>query len=231
MALNKNPAEAMAIAEQILNGDPNSSAAHRIIVEAADALELPQTAVMSLDTMVKNSAKDKNLAIEFAHAVGTTGGNTGPAERLLAELLRNSPSDGELNQALKDLSSDEQDAGQILERGHQFAVAGQDTQKLRREAFLRGLGCRHAVVPTAWANSIARFLSFGQFFTMVSSDITAVCGSSNTLAASTRIRCAASCSVAVQNLLRDRMASAGFLFNAILALATWARSRRRSTFS
>src|ERR1039457_6182991 len=30
MALNKNPAEAMAIAEQILNGDPNSSAAHQI---------------------------------------------------------------------------------------------------------------------------------------------------------------------------------------------------------
>ena len=35
MALSKNPAEAMAIAEQILNGDPNSSAAHRIIVDAA----------------------------------------------------------------------------------------------------------------------------------------------------------------------------------------------------
>src|SRR5271165_1588174 len=48
MALSKNPAEAMAIAEQILNGDPNSSAGHRLIVEAAQALELPQTAVMSL---------------------------------------------------------------------------------------------------------------------------------------------------------------------------------------
>ena len=66
----------MAIAEQILNGDPNSSAAHRIIVDAAQALELPQTAVMSLEILVKNSPKDKNLAIEFAHAVGTTGGDT-----------------------------------------------------------------------------------------------------------------------------------------------------------
>ena len=119
MALNKNPAEAMAIAEQILNGDPNSSAAHRIIVEAANALELPQTAVMSLDTMVKNSPKDKNLAIEFAHAVGTTGGDTGPAERLLAELLRNSPSDGELNQALKDLS-----ARKTLDQGGYNALEG-----------------------------------------------------------------------------------------------------------
>ena len=119
MALNKNPAEAMAIAEQILNGDPNSSAAHRIIVEAANALELPQTAVMSLDTMVKNSPKDKNLAIEFAHAVGTTGGDTGPAERILAELLRNSPNDGELNQALKDLS-----ARKTLDQGGYNALEG-----------------------------------------------------------------------------------------------------------
>ena len=119
MALNKNPAEAMAIAEQILNGDPNSPAAHRIIVEAANALELPQTAVMSLDTMVKNSPKDKNLAIEFAHAVGTTGGDTGPAERILAELLGNSPNDGELNQALKDLS-----ARKTLDQGGYNALEG-----------------------------------------------------------------------------------------------------------
>ena len=39
----------MAIAEQILNGDPNSSAAHRIIVDAAKALELPRTAVLSYE--------------------------------------------------------------------------------------------------------------------------------------------------------------------------------------
>jgi hypothetical protein len=68
MALGKNPAEAMAIAEQILNGDPNNSAAHRIIVDAAKALELPRTAALSYETLVKNSPKDRNLAIEFAHA-------------------------------------------------------------------------------------------------------------------------------------------------------------------
>jgi tetratricopeptide (TPR) repeat protein len=119
MALSKNPAEAMAIAEQVLNGDPNSSAAHRIIVEAANALELPQTAVMSLDILVKNSPKDKNLAIEFAYAVGTTGGDTGPAERILAELLRNTPNDGELNQALKDLS-----ARKTLDQGGYNALEG-----------------------------------------------------------------------------------------------------------
>jgi tetratricopeptide (TPR) repeat protein len=119
MALIKNPAEAMAIAEQILNGDPNNSAAHRIIVDAANALELPQTAVMSFDTMVRNSPKDKNLAIEYAQAVGTAGGDTSQAERVLAEFLRNSPNDGELNQALKDLS-----ARKTLDQGGYNALEG-----------------------------------------------------------------------------------------------------------
>jgi tetratricopeptide (TPR) repeat protein len=119
MAMNKNPAEAMVIAEQILNGDPSSSAAHRLIVDAANALDLPQTAVMSFDIMVKNSPKDKNLAIEYAHAVGTAGGDTSQAERILAELSRNSPNDGELNQALKDLS-----ARKTLDQGGYNALEG-----------------------------------------------------------------------------------------------------------
>src|SRR5437879_4749762 len=47
IALRNNPAEALHTAEQILNNDPQNSAAHRIIVEAATALQLPRTAVLS----------------------------------------------------------------------------------------------------------------------------------------------------------------------------------------
>ena len=101
MALGKNPAEAMAIAEQILNGDPSSSAAHRIVVDAAKALELPRTAVLSYETLVKNSPKDRNLAIEYARALADIG-ESGRAERNLMELLREMPNDGELKMALKD---------------------------------------------------------------------------------------------------------------------------------
>ena len=104
MALNKNPAEAMAIAEQILNGDPNSSAAHRIIVDAGNALELPRTVAMSYETLVKNSPKDKDLAIEFAHAVSAIGEGS-RAEKILMDLLREMPNDGDLKMALKDLSA------------------------------------------------------------------------------------------------------------------------------
>jgi tetratricopeptide (TPR) repeat protein len=109
MALGKNPAEAMAIAEQILNGDPNNSAAHRIIVEAANALELPGTAALSYETLAKNSPKDRNLAIEFAQALAAAGdasiGEHNRGEKLLMDLLRDHPNDGELNQALKNLSA------------------------------------------------------------------------------------------------------------------------------
>ena len=104
MSLNKNPGEAMATAEQILNADPNNSAAHRIIVDAGHALELPRTVAMSYEVLVKNSPKDKDLVIEFAKAVSQIG-ESSRAEQILMDMIRDHPGDGELNDALKDLSA------------------------------------------------------------------------------------------------------------------------------
>ena len=118
MALGKNPAEAMAIAEQILNGDPNSSAAHRIIVDAGNALELPRTVVLSYETLAKNSPKDKALAIEYAHAVSAIGEGS-RAEKIIMDLMRELPGDGELRDALKDLS-----ARKTLDEGGYGALEG-----------------------------------------------------------------------------------------------------------
>ena len=118
MALSKNPAEAMAIAEQILNGDPNSSAAHRIIVDAGNALELPRTVVMSYETLAKNSPKDKNLAIEYAHAVSAIGEGS-RAEKIIMDMMRELPGDGDLRDALKDLS-----ARKTLDEGGYGALEG-----------------------------------------------------------------------------------------------------------
>ena len=133
MALNKNPAEAMAIAEQILNGDPNSSAAHRIIVDAGNALDLPRTVVMSYETLAKNSPKDKTLAIEFAHAVSAIGEGS-RAEKIIMDLMRELPGDGELRDALKDLS-----ARKTLDEGGYGALEGgggsyRDILKDKKEA-------------------------------------------------------------------------------------------------
>jgi tetratricopeptide (TPR) repeat protein len=119
MAMGKNPAEALAIAEQILNGDPNNSAAHRIIVEAAQALDLPHTGVLSLETLLKNSPKDKGLAIQFADALAASGGDSSRGEQILSELLRARPGDIELGKALKNLS-----ARKTMDKGGYSALEG-----------------------------------------------------------------------------------------------------------
>jgi tetratricopeptide (TPR) repeat protein len=104
IALRKDPTEAMQIAEQILNHDPNSSGAHRLVIEAAKALEMPHTAVLSLEVLFANSPKDRDLAIEFANALAAVG-EPGRAEKILADLYRQFPGDNDLALALKDLSA------------------------------------------------------------------------------------------------------------------------------
>ncbi len=104
MVLGKNPAEALAAAEQILNSDPHSAAAHRLVVDAARAMEFPQTALLSLEILVKNSPKDKNLVIEFAQAASALG-QSARAEKILLDLLQEMPNDGDLKTALKDFSA------------------------------------------------------------------------------------------------------------------------------
>jgi tetratricopeptide (TPR) repeat protein len=117
MALGKDPVEALRIAEQILNGDPHSSGAHKLVVEAATALELPKTAILSLEILAANSPKDKDVAIKYANALADSG-ETGRAEKVLADLYRAFPTDNELAQALKDLS-----ARKTLDEGGYEALA------------------------------------------------------------------------------------------------------------
>jgi len=133
MALGKNPAEALAIAEQVLNGDPESSAAHRIVVDAGTALELPRTVAMSYETLAKNSPKDKALIIEYARAVSAIGEGS-RAEKIIMDLMREMPGDGDLRDALKDLS-----ARKTLDEGGYGALEGgggsyRDILKDKKEA-------------------------------------------------------------------------------------------------
>ena len=104
IALRTHPAEALTIAEQILNSDPLNSGAHRLIVKAASALEMPHTAVLSLELLLRNSPKDKEVAIQLADALAEIG-DPKRGERVLAELYRANPTDNDLAQALKNLSA------------------------------------------------------------------------------------------------------------------------------
>jgi tetratricopeptide (TPR) repeat protein len=117
IALHTNPREALQIAEQILNGDPANSAAHRLIVKAARALEFPHTAVLSLEMLYRNSPKDKETAIDFAKALAQVD-QPRQGEAVLAQLSRENPGDNEITQALKDLS-----AQKTLDEGGYEALA------------------------------------------------------------------------------------------------------------
>lgn len=117
MALHKDPAEALAMAEQILNSDPASSAAHRIVVEAAEKMEMPFTAAYSLEVLAHHSPEDKDIAIRFANALSEIG-DSQRAEALLTKLLQTHPGDNELSQALKNLS-----ARKTLDEGGYEALA------------------------------------------------------------------------------------------------------------
>jgi tetratricopeptide (TPR) repeat protein len=103
LALRKDPAEAMHIAEQILNSEPSNGPANRLIVEAARALEMPHTIALSLEVLATNAPKDKGLAIEFANALAEIG-ETPRAEKILSAIYATSP-DSEVAQALKNLSA------------------------------------------------------------------------------------------------------------------------------
>lgn len=105
MELGKNPAGAMVIAEEILNGDANNTFAHRIIVDAARMLDFPKTGALSLEVMVRNAPKDKALVVEFANLVAETGGDTAAAEKALEELIRSTSFDPDLAQVQKNLSA------------------------------------------------------------------------------------------------------------------------------
>lgn len=104
MVLSKNPAEALQIAEQILNSDPNNSGGHKLVVEAASAMDLPKTAVLSLEILTHNSPKDLEVAIKFARALADSG-QAGKAEDILSGMAREYPGDNDLSQALKDISA------------------------------------------------------------------------------------------------------------------------------
>jgi len=104
MTMRKNPLEAIQIAEQILNTDPQSSAGHKILAEAALAADLPRTSCFSYEILLKNSPKDYSLSMDYSQALAKAG-QIPKAESILTELARHYPNKGEVNQALKDLSA------------------------------------------------------------------------------------------------------------------------------
>jgi tetratricopeptide (TPR) repeat protein len=117
LALRSNPLDALATAEQILNSDPHSLAAHRLLAEAALAADLPRTAVLSLDIVFKN-APERKSAVKLATALARTG-QIARGESILVDLASTFPNDMAIQQALKDVS-----AQRSLSEGYEALESG-----------------------------------------------------------------------------------------------------------
>src|SRR5207302_8694843 len=91
--------------------------AHKILADAATALDWPRTAALSLEFAVRNSPRDKALVLQLARVLHETG-DVQRAEKYLTELQRVFPNDGEIGQALKNLS-----ARRTLDEGGYEALA------------------------------------------------------------------------------------------------------------
>ena len=102
LALRHNPLEALPIAEQILNSDPTSSPAHKLLADAALAADFPRTAVLSLEILRRHAPRDRGIALDLGEAYARAG-ESKKAEAVYNELLRINPSDNQAAQALKNL--------------------------------------------------------------------------------------------------------------------------------
>ena len=100
----KDPLDVIKTVEQVLNSDPNSTAAHKMLAEAALNAELPKTAVLSLEIVTKNSPKDEEAQKNLARAYSAAGQGE-KAEMVMAELMRQHPGDLRLADELKDISA------------------------------------------------------------------------------------------------------------------------------
>src|SRR5213078_272736 len=103
IALRTNPVEAINIAEQLLNSDPNNIAAHKLLADAALAADLPRTAALSLEIAFKSSP-DREIALKLGQALARAG-LPERAERILNELARTFPNDPEIAKVFKNVSA------------------------------------------------------------------------------------------------------------------------------
>ena len=104
LAKGRNPAEAMLIAEQILEGDPQNASGHKILAEAAMALDLPRTACFAYEMLLKGSPRDYELSMAYGEALSASA-QIAKAEALYTELQRVYPQKADITAALKDLSA------------------------------------------------------------------------------------------------------------------------------
>ncbi len=104
MAARHRPLDALSLAEQVLSPDPNNLEAHKVLADAALDAGLPLTAVLSLEIVLKQAPKDREVALKLADTLAKIGQGA-RAEQIVGDLARANPHDQELVQLAKDVSA------------------------------------------------------------------------------------------------------------------------------
>lgn len=104
MSLKKNPLEAIEAAEEVLNGDPMSTGAHKLLADAALEAGLFKTAILSLQILYKNNPRDREIAMELGEAL-TRAGQNEEAAKVYNDMLRVRPNDPEILQLMKNVTA------------------------------------------------------------------------------------------------------------------------------
>jgi tetratricopeptide (TPR) repeat protein len=104
LSVRKNPLEALATCEQILNNDPNNGLAHKFLAEAALNADLPKTAIFSLEHVRRSNPDDRAAALALANAY-IAAGQLAKAESVYIEWQNKDRNDTEITNLLKNLSA------------------------------------------------------------------------------------------------------------------------------
>ena len=110
MAVQKNPSEAMTLAEQALTEDPKSQQALSILAEAAEVAKLPETVVQTLETYTRLSPRDSKTLHWLARSYKEAGQHE-QARETYERLIQINPNDFEAQQGSKDSTADGAMAG------------------------------------------------------------------------------------------------------------------------
>ncbi len=138
--MGSKPEEALFLAEKALNADANNVGAHRAVAEAAGKLDLPKTAVLSLEMANRVNPDDKDLGLALADAyMANRQGEK--ADAVLQVLMSKNPNDADLQKKYRTLSANrtlgEGGYDKLGQEGSSFREALKDegeSKRLEQEA-------------------------------------------------------------------------------------------------
>jgi len=102
--LHFQPLQTIALAERILNHDPENIAAHKLLSKAAMAADLPGTAVLSLETLAAKQPGHRAIRLALAEGLAKCG-DISAAVAIYGHLQKDSPKDKKVWRAVNNISA------------------------------------------------------------------------------------------------------------------------------